>query len=87
MIYSSNYKAVLDACVLYPAPVRDLLFSMAHNGLYKPKWTKEIQKKWSRNILVKRPDLKKEQLELTIAAMNMAIWGILVRIKKKLTFG
>lgn len=34
MIYSSNLIGVLDACVLYPAPVRDLLLSLAANGLY-----------------------------------------------------
>lgn len=72
MIYSSNFIAVLDACVLYPAPVRDLLLSLADNGLYKPKWSAEIQDEWSRNLLLNRPDLKKDQLELTIEAMNQA---------------
>lgn len=72
MIYSSNSIAVLDACVLYPAPVRDLLLSLADNGLYKPKWSTEIQDEWSRNLLLNRPDLKKGQLQLTIEAMNIA---------------
>lgn len=72
MIYSSNFIAVLDACVLYPAPVRDLLLSLADVGLYKPKWTAEIQEEWSRNLLLNRADLKKEQLEATMHAMNMA---------------
>lgn len=72
MIYSSNFIAVLDACVLYPAPVRDLLLSLADNGLYKPKWSTEIQDEWSRNLLLNRPDLKKGQLQLTIEAMNIA---------------
>ncbi|MDP2189167.1 MAG: PIN domain-containing protein [Sphingobacteriaceae bacterium] len=72
MIYSSNFIAVLDACVLYPAPVRDLLLSLADVGLYKPKWTAEIQEEWSRNLLLNRADLKKEQLEATKHAMNMA---------------
>jgi len=72
MIYSPNFIAVLDACVLYPAPVRDLLLSLAENGLYKPKWSEEIQVEWSRNLLVNRPDLQKEQLQMTIEAMNIA---------------
>lgn len=72
MIYSSNFIAILDACVLYPAPVRDLLLSLADNGLYKPKWSEEIQDEWSRNLLLNRPDLNIGQLQLTIEAMNDA---------------
>jgi predicted nucleic acid-binding protein len=72
MIYSSNFIAVLDACVLYPAPLRDLLLSFADYGLYKPKWSAEIQEEWSRNLLLNRPDLKKEQLQLTVESMNLA---------------
>jgi hypothetical protein len=28
-----RYTAVLDACVLYPAPLRDLLVSLAVDGI------------------------------------------------------
>jgi len=72
MIYSSNLIAVLDACVLNPAPVRDFFLTLADIGLYKPKWTVEIQEEWSRNLLLNRPDLNKDQLQLTIDAMNTA---------------
>lgn len=72
MIYSSNFIAILDACVLYPAPLRDLLLSLADHGLYKPKWSGLIQDEWSRNLLLNRPDLNKRQLELTIEVMNDA---------------
>ena len=72
MIYSSNFIAVLDACLLYPAPLRDLLLSMADEGLFKPKWSVEIQDEWSRNLLANRPDLKKEQLQSTIRGMDLA---------------
>lgn len=72
MIYSSNFIAILDACVLYPAPLRDLLLSFADKNLFKPKWTGEIQNEWSRNLLINRPDLSLRQLQLTIAAMNDA---------------
>lgn len=72
MIYSSNFIAVLDACVLYPAPLRDLLLSFADYGLFKPKWSAEIQEEWSRNLLLNRPDLKRQQLQLTVESMNLA---------------
>nr|MBS0038251.1 PIN domain-containing protein [Saprospiraceae bacterium] len=72
MIYSSDPIGVLDACVLYPAPVRDLLLSFANEGLFKPKWSEEIQREWSENLLANRTDLKKTQIQETIHAMNNA---------------
>lgn len=72
MIYSSNFTAVLDACVLYPAPLRDLLLSLADEGLYKPKWSVEIQEEWLGNLLANRPDLREAQLLSITHAMNTA---------------
>lgn len=72
MIYSPRFIAVLDACVLYPVPIRDLLLSLASAGLYKPKWSALIQDEWSRNLLANRPDLKAPQLQRTAAMMNLA---------------
>jgi len=72
MIHSSKFLAVLDACVLYPAPVRDILLQLASVELYKPKWTKTIQEEWKRNLLRNRPDLRDEQLEKAISEMNKA---------------
>ena len=43
--------AVLDACVLYPASLRDLFVTLAVNGLYLPKWTDEIHEEWIENLL------------------------------------
>ncbi len=73
MIRSQKLTVVLDACVLYPAPVRDILLSLANEGLFKPKWSNEIQNEWTRNLLSNRPDLSKEELQTTVSAMNKAI--------------
>lgn len=54
--------AVLDANVLYPAPVRDLLLYLASEKLYQPKWSYTIQQEWTRSLLAKRPNLKKSSL-------------------------
>ena len=43
--------AVLDACVLYPASLRDLFVTLAVNGLYLPKWTDTIHAEWIENLL------------------------------------
>jgi predicted nucleic acid-binding protein len=72
MIYSGKFKATLDACVLYPAPVRDLLLWLADNELYKPVWTEEINGEWIRKLLSNRTDLKEESLRGAISAMNEA---------------
>lgn len=69
---TSGFVAILDANVLYPAPVRDILLNIAAMGLYQPKWSTEIQEEWIRNVLKNRPDLKQDSLNKTVAAMNAA---------------
>lgn len=64
--------AVLDANVLYPAPMRDLLLSLAAEGLYQPKWSAEIQWEWVSNLLNNRPDLTRKRLFRTVNAMENA---------------
>lgn len=64
--------AVLDANVLYPAPVRDLLLNLADMNIYAPKWSYIIHEEWVRNLLLKRPDLKKSKLTKTVKTMNIA---------------
>lgn len=72
MKHSPRYKIVLDACVLYPAPVRDLFLSLAAEELIEVKWSAIIQEEWLRNLLKNRPDLIKRHLNQTIKTMNLA---------------
>lgn len=65
-----NKIAVLDACVLYPAPLRDLLMHLAVLDVFRARWTEAIHDEWIRNVLANRSDLKPEQLERTRALMN-----------------
>ena len=53
-----TFTALFDACVLYPAPLRDLLMWLALTDLFNAKWTDEIHDEWIRNVLADRPDLK-----------------------------
>lgn len=62
MSNGSGFICLLDANVLYPAPVRDLLLCIAEIGLYQPKWSAEIQDEWTRSVQKDRPELKKENL-------------------------
>lgn len=72
MIYKGSFTAVLDACVLYPASLRDLLLRLAKEELYRPKWTDEINNEWKRNLLAKRNDLEEQRLNRTVDLMNKA---------------
>jgi predicted nucleic acid-binding protein len=68
----SPFSALLDANVLYPAPLRDFLLQLAAVGLFEPKWTNQIQNEWIENLLLKRPDIKRKSLEKTQEAMDGA---------------
>jgi hypothetical protein len=69
--------ALLDANVLYPAPLRDLLLQLAFMDLYQAHWSAEIDDEWTRNLLAARPELA-ERIERTRAAMHRALPDALV---------
>ncbi len=45
------FRAVLDACVLYPASIRDTLLRLAEYELYDPVWSAEILDEMQRNLV------------------------------------
>jgi len=63
-------SAVLDACVLYSAPLRDFLLRLAFAGLIDLFWSKDIQNEWISSLLKKRPELEREKLERTRREME-----------------
>ena len=65
--------ALLDACVLYPPSLRDLLMRVAVVGTYEPRWTEEIHGEWIRNVLADHPEVTPTQLDRTRRLMNQAI--------------
>lgn len=78
---------VFDACVLYPAPLRDLLVRLALTGRFRARWTAEIHDEWVRNLLRNRADLDGKQLERTVALMNAAVPDSLVIGHRELIAG
>ena len=42
----SQYTALLDANVLYPAPMRDVLMQLAVTDIFKAKWSDDIHREW-----------------------------------------
>ena len=43
---------------------------LATAELFRAKWTAAIHQEWTRNLLLNRPDLTREQLDRTCALMN-----------------
>ena len=74
----ANFVAVLDACVLYPASVRDLLLRLALTDLFRARWTDRIHDEWIRAVLEQRKDLTQAQLQRTRELMNKAVPDCLV---------
>ena len=69
----SPFTAVYDACVLYPAPLRDFLIWLGLSGRFRARWSAQIHDEWKRNLLLNRRDLIPEQLDRTSALMDRAI--------------
>jgi len=74
----SNFVAIYDACVFYPAPVRDFLIRLARTNLFRARWTNQIHDEWIAALLRNRPDLTSEQLARTRARANDAVPDCLV---------
>lgn len=72
-----RFVVLFDACVLYPAPLRDFLMRLATTGLFAAKWTDQIHEEWTGKLLSVRPELK-EQVARTRQLMDQAIPDCLV---------
>lgn len=83
----SPFTAVYDACVLYPAPLRDFLMWLGLSGRFRARWSPQIHEEWKRNLLAKRPDLTREQIDRTSALMDQAIPDGLVTDHEDLVAG
>jgi predicted nucleic acid-binding protein len=66
------FVVVYDACVLYPASIRDLLIRLAGTGLFRARWTDRILDECFSNIVAARPELE-GKLDRTRQLMEKAI--------------
>lgn len=72
------FVVIYDACVLYPAPMRDLLVRLANTGVVRARWSEMILDECFRSILEQRPDLTPQALARTRELMNRAVPDCLV---------
>ena len=77
MAVSARYTVVLDACVLYPRLLRDVLLSLAHADLYTARWTMEIEREWTASLLRKMPE-NEASVARSVEMMRSAVPDCLV---------
>jgi predicted nucleic acid-binding protein len=70
--------AFLDANVLYPARLRDLLMHLALRRLFQPRWSARVHEEWMTAVLSDRSDLTVSQLQRTRGLMEENIKDALV---------
>ena len=68
----SRHVALLDANVLYPAPMRDLLMKLAVADLFRARWTADIHREWIEALLRREPHRDRAMLERTRDLMDRA---------------
>jgi hypothetical protein len=74
----SQYTALLDANVFYPAPVRDVFLQLATTDIFKAKWSADIHREWIEALLRNEPHRNRAALERTRDLMDNATRDCLV---------
>ncbi|NEV62781.1 PIN domain-containing protein [Thiorhodococcus minor] len=74
----ASFTVIYDACLFYPAPLRDLMIRLAQTRRFHARWTEEIQREWLAALLRNRPELDEAKLQRTTTLINQAVPDCLV---------
>ena len=77
-ISMKDYSALLDANVLYPAPMRDLMMWLAVDDVIRARWTEDIHREWIEALLRKEPNRSRDALERTRDLMDRSTRDALI---------
>ena len=80
----TGLSVLLDANILYPAPVRDVFLQLAADDLVRAKWSADIHREWINALLRNEPHRHRPALERTRDLMNRATRDCLVTGYEKL---
>ena len=73
MSHPDDLIAVLDANVMYPQWLRDVLLTVAAMGYYEPRWSPQIIDEMRRNVLADHPSIDAGRFDdTTITALHNA---------------
>jgi hypothetical protein len=65
--------AFLDASVLYPALLRNILIRLAIDDLYRAFWSQHVQDEWTQALFRDRPHLPRAPIERTRRMMEDSV--------------
>ena len=51
----TGFTALLDANILYPAPMRDIFLQLAADDVFRAKWTADIHREWIDALIRNEP--------------------------------
>jgi hypothetical protein len=77
MVIKERLIVLLDACVLYPVTIVNILLELAWQDTYSAKWTKKIDSEWSQSLL--RDQLNINNLPSRIESVLFNNWNRLWR--------
>ena len=67
------HTALLDANVLHPMVLCDLLIRLSLAGCYRVLWSEEILSEMTRSVLRRRPDITPDRMARRVSLMNEAL--------------
>lgn len=67
-----DFKVLLDASVLYPAYLRDLLLRLAEKRFFQPRWTSQILHEVSSNVKRRQPEDRHDRVDRMVARLSAA---------------
>ena len=74
----TSFTALLDANILYPAPMRDIFLQLAPDDVYRAKWTADIHREWIGALIRNEPHRDRASLERTRGLVDQATRDCLV---------
>lgn len=74
----STFTVLFDSNVFFGVALRSLLMQIAMSGLFRPRWTRDIQDEWIAAVLSKRPDIDRSSLDRVRQQMDRAVPDCLV---------
>ena len=77
------FPAIIDACVLFNAPVRDTLLRLAEHGLYRIHWSQIILDETTKN-LVSKGRMIETKAEYLVSEMSKAFPEAMIEVSEDL---